>query len=58
MEQLGWANDWTKTPEVVKKCWELRHQPTRNDIGPPYRGLDNVVKCDICKYVYHYACDD
>jgi len=37
-ENLGWANGWRETPEVVKKCQEAGHQ------------AGNI--CYICKYSY------
>ncbi len=55
MEDLGWANGWSKDPEIVTKCKQLGHKLSNVDKGNPRgRGLDNVVTCNICDYVYHY----
>ena len=51
---LGWENGWTKTPEIVKRCQHLGHTPVRENHDPTWHGLDNYVRCDICKYFYHY----
>ena len=55
---LGWANGWKETPEIVKKCHALGHRPIDIDRGPPFRGLDHEVRCDICGYVYHVDSSD
>jgi hypothetical protein len=58
MEDLGWANNWIETPEIVKKRTALKHSRTDKDVGPLHRGLEHVVKCDICGYVYRYDSSD
>ena len=58
MEDLGWANNWRETPEIVKKCRALKHSRTDKDVGPPHRGLEHVVTCEICGYVYRYDSSD
>ena len=53
VRDLGWANGWNVTPEIVKKCRKLKH--TKSDVDHSrMRGLDHEVRCDICGYVYHY----
>jgi hypothetical protein len=57
-KNLGWANDWTEDPEIIKKCKEAKHPTSDVDVGPPHRGIEHVVKCDICNYVYRYDSSD
>ena len=60
--ELGWANDWRETPEMVKQCQSLEHRKagyvTDTDVGPPHRGMDHVVICHQCQYRYHYDSSD
>ena len=55
---LGMANGWRETPEIVLKCKELKHDTTDKDHGPPNRGLDHRVRCRKCNYVYGYDSSD
>lgn len=55
---LGWANGWEKEPEIVSRCRGYGHKVSRVDNGPPHRGLDNVVQCEICWYKYHVDSSD
>jgi hypothetical protein len=55
---LGWANSWEDTPEIVKKCREAKHTRSDVDVGPRNRGLEHVVKCTTCNYVYRYDSSD
>jgi len=55
---FGWANSWWETPELVRRCKELRHKCSDRDVGPPHRGLEHVVKCAECRYVYRYDSSD
>ena len=55
---LGWANDWRETPLIVLRCRRLGHKPSDVDIGPPMRGIQHVVRCDICEYRYAYDSSD
>ncbi len=58
VKNLGWANGWKEDPEIVKECERLGHKPSNVDVGPPHRGLEHVVRCDICGYVYRYDSSD
>ena len=58
MKNLGWANGWTEAPEIVKKCKEAGHQPKHEERGPRNRGLENVVTCEECGYIYRYDSSD
>ena len=59
---LGWMND---TGEIGKridkyraKCRALGHITKNFDRGPANRGLENVVICKACNYVYRYDSSD
>lgn len=52
-QDLGWANGWKETPQIVKKCREEKHKVVNLDRSGN-RGLHHEVKCTICKYIYHY----
>jgi len=55
VKDLGWANGWKETPEIIKKCKELKHETINKDVSSrPGRGLHNTTRCDICGYIYHY----
>lgn len=58
VQQLGWANGWKETPQIVLDCRAAGHRRSDVDVGPRNRGLDHVVRCDICGYVYHYDSSD
>lgn len=53
MKDLGWANSWREEPKIVKECKRLKHNPSDIDRSQG-RGLDHVVICTICDYIYHY----
>lgn len=50
MDDLGWANGWDETPEIVKKCKEEKHKVIRDDSG----NFCHLIKCYICGYFYYY----
>ncbi len=54
VKNLGWANDWSEKPDIVKKCHELKHKRIDINHDPSMHGLHHEVRCDICGYVYHY----
>jgi hypothetical protein len=56
VKNLGWANGWSETPEIVKKCRELNHDVSDKSDAPgvPYKCFTNTVRCDICGYYYKY----
>ena len=61
MKDLGWLNDWLGTsrePKEYKDCRALHHPIEDNDVGPPNRGLDHVVKCKVCEIMWHYDSGD
>lgn len=60
MQQLGWANGWNETPAIVKKCRELQHwkTPDFHEIHDSPRGDKNIVRCDVCNYIYYYDSTD
>ena len=53
-EDLGWANGWGETPEVVKKCREAGHSPVEIGLG----SCVHQVTCDKCKITYRYDSGD
>lgn len=57
-KDLGWANEWTKNPEIVTECQKKNHVVSDVDVGPPHRGIEHVVKCAECKYTYRYDSSD
>lgn len=58
VKDLGWANGWSETPGMVKKCHQAKHKTSDIDVGPQNRGIHHIVRCDICGYVYHYDSSD
>ena len=58
LKNLGWANDWDDDPQVVKDCRAKKHRTTDVDVGPPHRGMEHVVTCTECGYVYRYDSSD
>ena len=54
MENLGYANGWTVTPEIREKCVRLEHKLVEKNIG---RCL-NEYTCPICKYSYKVDSSD
>lgn len=51
---IGMANGWTETPELVKRCANKMHPVTKLNLG---RCLTEV-RCDICRYVYKVDSSD
>ena len=58
MLDLGWANNWRQDPYIVRDCKADGHETTDTDVGPPNRGLEHVVRCEKCQYVYRYDSSD
>jgi hypothetical protein len=55
---LGWSNGWQARPEIVKSCELAGHKLQSTNLDPTHHGLDTMVRCDICGYVYHYDSSD
>jgi len=55
---LGWANGWDGIPLIVDRCISLKHGRSDIDVGPPNRGTEHVVECEICNYIYRYDSSD
>ena len=50
MKNLGYINGWGgKTPEIVKKCREKKHQPAHTKTT--MRCVE-MVGCELCCYYY------
>ena len=48
---LGWANGWAETPEIVKNC---THQQTEVNLG----SCVHQVTCVECGFTYKYDSGD
>lgn len=58
---LGWHNDERKQPVIDMaraSCQALKHEVKDIDVGPQYRGMEHVVTCELCGYVYRYDSSD
>lgn len=58
---LGWHNNKNCQPVIdnmTKRCRELGHERRDVDMGGGFRGLEHVVSCKDCKYVYRYDSSD
>jgi hypothetical protein len=49
IKNLGWANGWPETPEIVKECEKLGHQTTGRD---SYMNCVTIRICETCGYEY------
>lgn len=60
MRDLGWLNEGPnkERDEAKAACTALGHERTDIDVGPPHRGIDHVVTCEICGFRYHYDSSD
>lgn len=54
---LGCANNWRETPQMVKSCRDAIHTPTDTNPTAPRSGL-HYVRCDLCGYKYTYDTSD
>lgn len=45
---LGRANSWIETPEIVKRCLSKKHSPKLTGVGKCL----TKVECLFCNYVY------
>ena len=53
-KDFGYANGWSKDPDEIKRCKELKHETTESSNDPPFRRHNWTVKCYVCKIIYHY----
>lgn len=51
IRELGWANGWAETPEIVKNC---THQQTEVNLG----SCVHQVTCVKCGFTYKYDSGD
>lgn len=51
MTELGIANSWKETPEILKECRKQNHVIVSKNLGRCY----NQYCCTICNY--HYTVD-
>ena len=47
-KNLGYANGWKDTPEIVKKCEEMGHKQYHRVVG----NCDHEYGCVECGYSY------
>ena len=57
-KNLGWANSWKENPQEFEDCRAAEHDTSDIDIGPPNRGIEHVVRCDLCRIVHRYDSSD
>jgi hypothetical protein len=57
-KDFGFVNGWAEEPAEVVACVAAKHEQTNIDEGPPNRGIDHVVRCQVCRIVYHYDSSD
>ena len=50
VKDFGWANGWSKDPEMVRECRLKKHKTEEHTIGH----CMHEVRCDICGYKYKY----
>lgn len=56
---LDWANGWTNTPEIVKKCIDARDSGEKHDLGGRTIGrCTNECWCNTCGYIYRVDSSD
>lgn len=53
-QDLGYVNGWKETPEIVKKCMELKHEVWSDTIG----NCLTAVVCKECGYQYKIDSSD
>lgn len=53
LKDLGWANDWVSTPEIVVKCWEMKHEELGGTTSHhDYSRCIHSYECKVCGYRY------
>ena len=57
-KDLGWANSWKETPQEAIDCRAADHDTSDIDIGPPNRGIQHIVRCELCRIVHRYDSSD
>ena len=50
LKDLGWANGWLETPEIVRICRKLHHMTSEEDC-PPWSCV-TLITCEDCQYIY------
>jgi hypothetical protein len=48
---LGWSNDWTRTPKQVRNCEKKEHEITVTKLSKDYSHY--TYSCGFCQYIYH-----
>lgn len=58
---LGWLNNLGDQPLIdatTEQCKKMGHHRRDFDTGEGFRGMEHVVGCKDCKYVYRYDSSD
>ncbi len=62
LRNLGWLNNGPnkERDDAIALCRSHNppHRVTDIDVGPPNRGIEHVVTCETCGYVYRYDSSD
>jgi predicted SprT family Zn-dependent metalloprotease len=48
---LGWSNDWKRTPKQVRNCETKEHEITVKKVSKDDSHF--TYSCDFCQYIYH-----
>ena len=57
-KDLGWANNWKENQQEFEDCLAAGHTTSDVDVGPPNRGIEHVVRCELCRIVHRYDSSD
>jgi len=49
---LGWANGWKDTPEIVRRCREMKHKRQEYHLGRTPMDHTHLITCEDCGYWY------
>lgn len=62
MTDLGWLNQGGETAQKIDvaeaECRAAGHKRKSYDNGPAMRGMDHIVECGTCDYLYHWDSSD
>lgn len=59
IKDLGWANGWGKTPDIVKDCRDSREKGEDHDMQGHSGGrCVSVTTCNTCGYTYRIDSSD
>jgi len=60
VKDLGWANGWSKNPDMLTACREARKNGEKHDVKetPGPWTCTHRVTCETCGYTYMYDSGD